>query len=224
MPTKTRTAVKQTTARATERPATEREGQSQDKHPQSTGAHRDEGRSGTPKATRDPLGPEVTGWPGKTIHSAQVEPAVPTHISGQDQDGTSEVCTSHSIAKDQDNQKAEGQEAASAQAVKRGHQVTMIEVPDDEDDTSFQKWVAKGSPMTSPKQHVNTLPTPPESPTIPTRSLPKKEVSSTYIKMNKVTSPMVAMPSAAGAKVLEAPHQWMRPFEVDWMLCAICKA
>ncbi len=34
---------------------------------------------------------------------------------------------------------AAGQEATSAQVVKRGHQVTMIEVPDDEDDTSFQK-------------------------------------------------------------------------------------
>ncbi len=40
---------------------------------------------------------------------------------------------------------AAGKEAASAQVVKRGHQVTMIEVPDDEDDTSFQKWVAKAA-------------------------------------------------------------------------------
>ncbi len=36
-----------------------------------------------------------------------------------------------------DDQKAAGQEAASTQAVKRGHQVTFIEVPDNEDVTSF---------------------------------------------------------------------------------------
>ncbi len=31
----------------------------------------------------------------------------------------------------------EKEEAASAQAVKRGHQVEVEEIPDDEDDTSF---------------------------------------------------------------------------------------
>ncbi len=28
----------------------------------------------------------------------------------------------------------------------------------------------------------------------------------------------------ASVKVQEAPHQWMRPFKVDWMLCTICEA
>ncbi len=32
---------------------------------------------------------------------------------------------------------AEGQEAASMQVVKRGHQVQVEEIPDDEDDMSF---------------------------------------------------------------------------------------
>ncbi len=42
---------------------------------------------------------------------------------------------------------AAGQETASTQAVKRGHQVAMIEVPDEEDDTAYQRWLAKGSPI-----------------------------------------------------------------------------
>ncbi|KAK0226783.1 hypothetical protein EDD85DRAFT_958544 [Armillaria nabsnona] len=41
---------------------------------------------------------------------------------------------------DKDDKKAAGQEAASAQAVERGHTVSMIEVPDEEDNTSFQRW------------------------------------------------------------------------------------
>ncbi len=32
------------------------------------------------------------------------------------------------------------------------------------------------------------------------------------------------MPATAGAKVKEAPHRWMRPFEVNWTLHAICEA
>ncbi|SJL16146.1 uncharacterized protein ARMOST_19665 [Armillaria ostoyae] len=38
---------------------------------------------------------------------------------------------------------AAGQGAASAQAVNRGHSVTCIEVPDEDDDTAFQLWLAK---------------------------------------------------------------------------------
>ncbi|PBK60329.1 hypothetical protein ARMSODRAFT_1026722 [Armillaria solidipes] len=37
---------------------------------------------------------------------------------------------------------AAGQEAASAQAVNRGHKVTLIEVPNEEDDTAFLIWMA----------------------------------------------------------------------------------
>ncbi len=59
---------------------------------------------------------------------------------------------------------AAGQEAASAQAVKRGPQVAMIEVSDKEDNTAYQQWVAKGSPIVTPTQPVMTLATPPNSP------------------------------------------------------------
>ncbi|SJL06857.1 uncharacterized protein ARMOST_10199 [Armillaria ostoyae] len=38
---------------------------------------------------------------------------------------------------------ATGQEAASAQAVNRGHQVTLIEVPDEDDNMAYQIWLTK---------------------------------------------------------------------------------
>ncbi len=73
-------------------------------------------------------------------------------------------------------------------------------------------------------RRINALPTPPESPNPLNWPLPHEGVAPTCVRTNKVTSPMVAMPSAAGVKVQEVPHQWMRPFKVDWMLCAIRKA
>ncbi|SJL07264.1 uncharacterized protein ARMOST_10607 [Armillaria ostoyae] len=38
---------------------------------------------------------------------------------------------------------AAGLEAASAQAVKRGHSTTLVEVPDEDNDTAYQIWLAK---------------------------------------------------------------------------------
>ncbi len=58
---------------------------------------------------------------------------------------------------------AVGKEAASAQAVKRGHMVTMIEVPDEEDDTAYQRWLTKGSPLGTLTRPVATIPMPPDS-------------------------------------------------------------
>ncbi len=119
---------------------------------------------------------------------------------------------------------AERMEATSAQAVKRGHQVTMIEVPDEDDDISFQRWLATGSPTISLKPRATTLLTPPESPLTSQKPLPNEGVVLTCIAKNEVTSLMVATPSMASVKVQEAPHRWMRPFEVNWMLCAVCEA
>ncbi len=82
----------------------------------------------------------------------------------------------------------------------------------------------KGSPVGSPKRKSAALLTPPDSPTKTTSLLPNEGVGPTCVSKNEVTSPTVAVPSMASAKVVEAPHQWLRPFEVDWMLRAICKA
>ncbi len=50
-----------------------------------------------------------------------------------------------------------GQETASAQAVERGHQVTLAEVPDDEDVTSFM--MNKKANLTPPLETAVTSPT-----------------------------------------------------------------
>ncbi len=55
----------------------------------------------------------------------------------------------------------EKKEAASAQAVKRGHQVKVEEVPDDEDDTSFQ--LSQKTNKKSPVAHEETQSTVAES-------------------------------------------------------------
>ncbi len=99
----------------------------------------------------------------------------------------------------------------------------MIEVPDEDDDTAYQRWLHKGSPVVSPKRKSAALPTPPDSPKTTSR-LPNEGVGPTCISKNEVTSPTVAVPSTASAKVREAPHRWFRPFEVDWTLGTICEA
>ncbi len=94
---------------------------------------------------------EGTGWAGKSVSTAQVEPAVPARIRGQDQDGPSSAVIDsrpdHSFGY---RGAEERKEAASAQAVNRGHQVAMIKVPDKDDDTAYQWWLAKGSPIVTP--------------------------------------------------------------------------
>ncbi len=91
-------------------------------------------------------GREVGDDTGKSVHSAQVKSSVSARISGQDQDDASRERTAGPplvTGKDDKNTRysvgtrarqateeriAAGKEAASAQAVKRGPMVTMIEV------------------------------------------------------------------------------------------------
>ncbi len=101
---------------------------------------------------------------------------------------------------------AEREEAASTQAVNRRHLVTMIEIPDDKDDTSFQKWLASGSLTISLKQRISILPIPPKSLKEPTQPLPNEGVVPTCIRKEEVTSATVAAPPAASMKVQEVPH------------------
>ncbi len=100
------------------------------------------------EALSDLAGMGAADRAGKTIHSAQVKSTAqqssthkshisrPTNSPGHH----SKACATRTVGCATAPTKiAAGQEATSAQVVKRGHQVTMIEVPDDEDDTSFQK-------------------------------------------------------------------------------------
>ncbi len=108
---------------------------------------------------------------------------------------------------------AAGQEAASAQVVERGHQVTMIEVPDEEDDTAYQRWIAKGSPLVTLTRPVMTLPMPPDSLIQIGQTYTKGQTYEEWQNQDKVTSPTVVMPPTADTKVREVPRQgWMKPY------------
>ncbi len=82
----------------------------------------------------------------------------------------------------------------------------MVEVPDSDNDTAYRQWLKKGSLMVSPKRKSAALLTPPESPTKTISPLPNEGVGPTHVPKDEVTSPTVATPSAASAKVQEAPH------------------
>ncbi len=173
-------------------------------------------------------GREVGDTTGKSVRSAQVKSSISAHISGQDQDDTSQERTAGSppmTGKDDKKTRysvgtcareamkertATGQEAAGAQAVNRGHTVTMIEVPDEDDDTAYRRWLQRGSPVVSPKRKSAAMPTPPDTPkSSETTGLPPNEgVGPTCVSKNEVTSPTVAAPSKDSAKVREAPHRW----------------
>ncbi len=118
----------------------------------------------TPKVTRDPVGPEGKDQAGNSVHSVQVESAV--------RDGPSGICTSRlamgpypdtvplTSSRDPAGYRVadEQKEAASAQAVKRGHQVKVEEIPDDEDDTSFRlSQKTNQSPSRTPEVTQSTV-------------------------------------------------------------------
>ncbi|SJL16284.1 uncharacterized protein ARMOST_19804 [Armillaria ostoyae] len=93
---------------------------------------------------------------------------------------------------------ATGKEAASAQAVQRGHSVTLIEVPDQDDDTAFQIWLAKEQ--------------------IP--AMAKKEATSD----EPAQSSAMGNERSSDPPTKSDPSRWYKPFEVDWTLCTVCEA
>ncbi len=151
----------------------------------------------TPKVTRDPVGPEGTDRAGNSVHSVQVKSTA--------RGGPSRICTSClasgpfpdmvSLTSSRDpagyHAADEQKEAASAQVVKRGHQVQVEEIPDDEDDMSFQ--LSQKANQKSPVAHEETQLT-------------------------------VAKSLDSGAKTEKVPHEWLKPFEAEWMLRAIKEA
>ncbi len=124
----------------------------------------------TLKATRDPAfsqGLEGTDRAGNSVHSVQVESAVldgPSGIRTSRLDGEPYPDTvPPTSSRDPAGYRAadEKEEAASAQAVKRGPQVQVEEIPDDEDDTSFR--LSQRTNKTPPVAHEETQPTVAES-------------------------------------------------------------
>ncbi len=60
---------------------------------------------------------------------------------------------------------------------------------------------------------------PPDSPIQIGRTYTNGQTYQDWQTQGKVTSPMVAVPSVASAKVQEVPRQgWMKPLSADWTL------
>ncbi len=102
-----------------------------------------------------------------------------------------------------DDQKAAGQEAASAQAVERGHQVTLAEVPDDEDVTSFM--MNKKANLTPPLETAVTSPTVVEPSRVDATAKEALQLSRTYTSGKTY-------------------HEWLKPFGAEWTLRGIVQA
>ncbi len=77
----------------------------------------------------------------------------------------------------------------------------MIEVPDKEDDTAYQRWLAKGSPIVTLTRPVATLPMPPDSLIQIGRTYTDGQTYQDWQTQGKVTSPMVVAPSTANANI-----------------------
>ncbi len=175
-------------------------------------AYHDAGRlndGGMPNETRD-LTTSVTGSKGpgegdlltdgeklKAIaHSAvSAQPVAP--LRGD----TFEERTSHSTT----DQKVIGQEAASTQAVHRGHKVEMSEVTDQDDDTSFM--MNMKSKLTSPID-IDTAVT---SPTV---------VEPSWVDATAKEAPQLSRTYTSG----ETYSEWLKPFGAEWTLRGIVQA
>ncbi|SJL09551.1 uncharacterized protein ARMOST_12931 [Armillaria ostoyae] len=101
------------------------------------------------------------------------------------------------------------QEVASAQAIKRGHSVVMIEVPDEEDDTSFilqqNKVAATDADACGPS---------------PKRKSPLMEKEAER-PIGNDTSVSEGREAAKHAPLTVAPQEWLKPFETEWTWRAI---
>ncbi|SJL17403.1 uncharacterized protein ARMOST_20953 [Armillaria ostoyae] len=105
--------------------------------------------------------------------------------------------------------KAIPQEVASAQAIKRGHSVVMIEVPDEEDDTSFtlqqNKVAATDADACGPS---------------PKQKSPLMEKEAEH-PIGNDTSVSKGREAAKHAPPMVAPQEWLKPFETEWTWRAI---
>ncbi len=103
------------------------------------------------------------------------------------------------------DQKAAGQEAASAQAVYRGHKVEMSEVADQDDDTSFM--MNMKSKLTSPID-IETVVT---SPTV---------VEPSRVSAMAKEAPQLSRTYTSGKTYSE----WLKLFGAEWTLRGIVQA
>ncbi|PBK68127.1 hypothetical protein ARMSODRAFT_1020150 [Armillaria solidipes] len=103
-----------------------------------------------------------------------------------------------------------GQEAVSAQTVKRGHTVVMVEVPNKEDDTSFRIYQMKVAAT-----NADTC-----------RPSPKRKGPHGYeagCPSGNDSSESEGREAAKHAPLMDT-QGWLKPFEVDWTLRTVQKA
>ncbi|SJL13786.1 uncharacterized protein ARMOST_17234 [Armillaria ostoyae] len=105
------------------------------------------------------------GETGNSAFAVQVQPAAPRGGLPSTRDGDRSILplNEQGSAKAQ-KRPATGLEAASAQAVNRGHPTTCIEVPDEDDDMAFQIWLAKERTPTIVKKGDEPSSVPPVKP------------------------------------------------------------
>ncbi len=175
-------------------------------------ACRDAGRlneGGTPNETRD-LTTTMTGskGPGERDHlsnSEKLKAIAQSAVSAQPiaplWGDTFEKRTSRSMT----DQQAAGQEAASAQAVHRGHKVEMSEVTDQDDNTSFM--MNMKSKLTTPID-IETAVT---SPTV---------VEPSQVDATAKEAPQLSRTYTSGKTYSE----WLKPFGAEWTLHSIVQA
>ncbi|SJL06737.1 uncharacterized protein ARMOST_10079 [Armillaria ostoyae] len=176
------------------------------------------------------LAPEVTEQVGKSVFAVQTQSSVSLGNGTSDQvkipnDDTTktaneEKCIHHAeqkcLSKAAGDAKAmatkeiaKGKEVASAQAIERGHLVVMIEVPDEEDDTSFKLQQNKVAATDadacgpSPKRESPLMEREAERP------IGNNPLRSEDREAAKYMPPVVA------------PHEWLKPFETKWTWRAI---
>ncbi|PBK71774.1 hypothetical protein ARMSODRAFT_1016762 [Armillaria solidipes] len=137
-----------------------------------------------------PLTSKGTGETGNSAFAVQAQPDT---LLASGPSMRSATCSSILIQKELDEDDEEAiarpvitktatkEDSVSAQTVKKGNSVTMVEVPDEEDDTAFHQWTAH-----------------------------QKEASP-FIEGSKMMTPVLT-------------RGWCKPFEVDWMLRAVCEA
>ncbi len=176
-------------------------------------ACRDAGRledGGTPNETRD-LTTTVTGSKGPVEGNllsdgekleALARSAVPAQPVASLRGDAFEKRTSRSTT---DHQLAVGQEAASAQAVYRGRKVTMSEVSDQDDNTSFMTNMK--SKLTAPLDLDATV----TSPTV---------VEPSRVDAMAEEDPQLSRTYTSG----ETYHEWLKPFGAEWTLRGIVQA
>ncbi len=175
-------------------------------------ACRDAGRldnGGTPNETRD-LSTRRTGSKGQgegdlLSNGEKLEAIARSAVSAQPVASLWGDAFEKRTSRSTTDSKAAGQEAASAQAVQRGHKVAMSEVPDQDDNTSFM--MNMKSKLTSPIdiETVVTLPLVVEPSRVDVTAEEAPQLSHTYTS-GKTYS------------------EWLKPFGPEWTLRGIVQA